>query len=90
MEINYEKLKNIPDAIMIDIRESDDYNKNHLSNTINIPFTKLLINMQEYLQKDKAYVLLCEYGIKSKKTSIILNKNGFQTFSLKGGIRKIR
>ena len=88
MEIDNIDTANL-DSILIDIRESDDYNKFHLNNTINIPFAKLLINMHQYLQKDKRYILLCDYGIKSKKTSIILNKNGFHTFFLKGGIKKI-
>ena len=73
---------------IIDIRDNNSFNINHLSDSINIPFNKLIIEPGKYLDKNKKYLLVCDYGIKSKKTADILNKMGYQVYSLKDGIKK--
>ena len=83
-------INTLTDLVIIDIREKNKYFDFHLNNSINIPFTSLLINMNYYLDKNKNYLLICESGLKSKKTSIILNNNGYKTYSLKGGIKSLQ
>ncbi len=78
-----------PDFFIIDLRDSPAYNQYHLPHSINISFSKLLIEPDKYLTKNKKYLLVCDYGIKSFKTSQILNNMGYSTYSLKGGINKI-
>ena len=85
MEISFNDVKKHPQPI-IDIRENYLYNMNHLKNTKNIPWTFLLINPQDYLEKNKEYYLLCELGHKSKMISDILNREGYLTYSIIGGI----
>ncbi len=46
----------------------------------------LLANPSKYLSKEKKYMLICEHGIQSKKTSEILNKMGYYTYSMRNGI----
>lgn len=75
--------------IIIDIRDNLAYQKKHLNNSINIPFTKLIIEPAKYLNKIDDYLLICDFGIKSKKTCEILKKQGYKTYNLKGGIIKI-
>ena len=75
--------------IIIDIRDNFAYQKKHLNNSINIPFTKLIIEPEKYLNKNIKYLLVCEYGIKSKKICDILNRQGYKTYNLKDGIIKI-
>ena len=72
---------------IIDIRDYEQYKKKHIKEAINIPFTKLIIEPSKYLNFNNKYLLVCEYGIKSKKTSLMLNKMGYHTFSLINGIR---
>lgn len=74
--------------IIIDIRESYDYKIGHLENSINIPFDLLELAPERYLSKNKRYCLYCEKGIKSIEISDILNKKGYNTFSLDGGYIK--
>ena len=85
IEIDISKINN--NYILIDIRDKDKYDKKHLKNAINIPFVKLIIEPDKYLNKNNKYLLICESGIKSKKTSLMLNKMGYHTFSLINGIR---
>ena len=86
IEINFDDITKYS-LIIIDIRDNSSYKIKHLKKAINIPFTNLLINPSKYLDKNKTYLLVCEYGIKSKKTSEILNRQGFHTFSLKNGLK---
>ena len=72
---------------VIDIRDSNSYLIGHLDNSLNIPFNQLIINPQKYLNKENNYLLVCEYGFKSKKTAEILKRQGYKTFSLKNGIK---
>ena len=76
--------------IIIDIRNKDEFNKFHLDNSINIPFNRLIIEPEKYLLKDKDYLLVCNYGIKSLKTSEILNNLGYHTSSLQNGIKNYK
>ena len=89
LEISYNDLAKYNYLEIIDIRDEGEYNKGHFPNSLNILFSELIINPSKYLKKNKKYLLVCEYGIKSKKTSQILNNMGYQTYSLMGGIKNI-
>ena len=40
---------------IIDIRSEQSYNNNHIPGAINIPFEKLIVNPEKYLNKDQKY-----------------------------------
>ena len=75
------KLSNIN---LIDIRNSQSYNNNHINGAINIPYEKLLIN-PNILDKNKKYYIYCQKGITSNKLCNYLNKIGYHTYSIVGG-----
>ena len=85
IEINYNDVDN--SFIIIDIRDNLSYQRKHIKNAINISFINLIINPKKHLNKTNKYLLVCEYGIKSKKTSEILNKQGYKTYSLINGMK---
>ena len=70
---------------IIDIRDENDYNISHLLNSENITLYNLLANYKKILDKNKKYLIICKYGLASQKVVNILNNNGYNTFSLKGG-----
>jgi len=85
MEIDYNTfIKN--NMKVIDLRDEKKFEINHFKNSINVEFTKLIVYPEKYLHKDTTYLLVCDYGITSKKTSVILNNQGYKTYSLKGGM----
>ncbi len=51
----------------------------------NIEMEELLKHPENHLQKDKEYFLMCQSGVRSKKTVKELNELGYNTVSLKGG-----
>lgn len=89
MEITWDELKRkIPYGKIIDIRENYLYNILRIKNSQNIPYQFLILNPNDYLDKNIEYYLVCEHGHKSKLVSEILNKDGFITYSIIGGIKE--
>lgn len=87
MEISWYEIKdNFSNIKIIDIRENYLFNLFRIKNSINIPYPFLITNPSEYLNKNDDYYLVCDFGHKSKMVSEILNKNGFKTNSLIGGL----
>ena len=80
-----EKVLQINNPNIIDIRDNYSYNLGHMKNAINIPYYKLLGNYSRYLNKNEKYYLYCEYGEQSKEISKRLNLFGYNTDNIKGG-----
>lgn len=70
---------------IIDIRNEQSYNNNHIPGAINIPFEKLIVNPEKYLNKDKKYFIYCQRGITSSKTCQILINKGYKVIDIIGG-----
>ena len=70
---------------IIDIRNSQNYNNNHIPGAMNIPTEKILISPQTYLQANKTYYIYCQKGISSPKICQILNRMGYHTVNITGG-----
>lgn len=87
MEVSWHKIKNKMQTIkIIDVRDSHLYDLKHIKGSMNIPYQFLIINPDDYLDTKETYYLVCDYGIKSKMVSDILNKNGYRTHNIVGGI----
>lgn len=83
--INIDDLLKIGNAKIIDIRSIEKYNSNHIPNAINIPFEKLMIYHEQYLNKYTTYYIYCRSGITSKKACEILLKKGYRVVNIDGG-----
>lgn len=79
------KGKKIP---IIDIREKEKYEQDHIPRAINIPFREFDINNPKIkeINKNREIAVCCVSGISSIKIARTLNKNGYEKAkSLKGG-----
>ena len=70
---------------IIDIRSIEKYNNKHIENAINIPYEKLLINPNNYLDKETRYYIYCQRGTTSYNVCQILTKLGFKVTNINGG-----
>lgn len=70
---------------IIDIRNPQQFNNNHIPGAKNISFEKLLIEPEKYIEKYKTYYIYCQKGIKSMTIVRRLNKLGFKTVNIEGG-----
>lgn len=70
---------------IIDIRNEQSYNNKHIDGAINIPFEKLIVSPNKYLDINKKYFVYCRSGITSKKACQILSRSGFKMVNIIGG-----
>lgn len=75
-------------AVVVDLNEKEKFSEGHISQAINIPFTKLQDSIGKVRKyQKKPIVLVCENGNNSRKALSILEKNDFSdVYSLAGGL----
>lgn len=85
-EVNIDSIiTNLDNLNIIDIRDGYLYNIGNIPGSKNIPMNFLLMNPENYLNKDEIYYLYCSYGINSKKACLKLTSMGYNVFNIKGG-----
>lgn len=82
------QLINREDAVILDVREVDEFAAGHLPEARNIPAGKLADRVGELEKfKDKPLLVCCATGIRSNRACSELKKNGFpRIYSLAGGV----
>lgn len=76
------------DALIIDLREKEEYEAGHVKGAVNVPHTQI----EEPLEfpKGKKLVLYCDRGGASLMIARQLAKRGYQTRSVIGGFQAYR
>lgn len=79
---------NDPDAVVIDISTTADFNKGHIVDARNIPASRLAKPDAEILKlKDKKLLLVCKSGQTAVSAAVSLLKMGAESVAvLKGGM----
>ena len=84
--ISIDELLPIIDKIhIIDIRSAQSYNNNHIKGAVNVPFEKLIIGPNNYLDPLQKYFIYCRSGVTSKKACQILSNLGYKVVNIDGG-----
>jgi len=87
-----DKLKNANQPLIVDIRGNFAFSIGHISNSLNILdelFTQM-IEQGNTLPKTKEIVVVCSIGKISPKYATFLSKQGYQAYSLEGGINNYK
>lgn len=80
------KLDNRENIILIDVRETDEYEICHLEQAKLIPLRQLPKHLNE-INKNQLIIIYCHHGPRSAQAALWLNQNGFvNVASLRGGI----
>lgn len=82
------QMMNKQDAQVIDLRAIGDFNKGHIPNSRNIPFSKLKDSVKDLEKyKQSPMIMVCANGMQSSPAALLLKKSGFeQVHKLKGGL----
>ena len=82
------QLINRQDALILDVRNAEEFQKGHILNARNIPLSQLDSRHSDIARyKGKPVIVACESGSRSGAAAAVLRKQGFaQVFSLSGGI----
>lgn len=73
------------EALLIDLREREDFEKWHPPNAIHIEDLKI-----DSLPKDRVIIAYCDSGVLSSEFAASLRKKGFKAFSFEGGLSQLR
>ena len=91
--VSYDIYKNkiiTKDALVFDVRTTEEFNLGHIKGSINIDFydEKLFVDFFQKINKTKPIYIYCRSGNRSKKSSEILKKIGFvKVYDLLGGYK---
>ncbi len=62
---------------LIDLSSTEGYSYHHFQNAIHIPYQKLMLYYDQYLNKNEPYYLTCKKGIHSNQAVRILEYLGY-------------
>ena len=81
-------LMNKDEGLVLDVRETKEFREGHITDSRNIPYSKLKDNLSEIAQfKEKPVVLVCKMGQHAGAAGKILHSAGFKNvLRLSGGI----
>lgn len=85
MGITIQDFLRISNPNVIDIRSVEKYNDNHIPNSINVEYSKLISNPGNYMNKTETYYVYCQKGILSKRVVNLLRSLGYNVFDILGG-----
>lgn len=75
-------------AILLDVRSQDDYEDQHLDDSINAPFFSLRMQLKT-LSHDKPVIVVCRDGRTSEAAAFLLLRHKINAMILKGGMESL-
>ncbi len=78
-----------PDAVVIDCRPEPQYEAWHLPGAIHRDEYDLLSDAKQ-LDRDQTYVLVCAAGLRTAHVAEMLQRQGYDAYSFRGGVRGLR
>jgi rhodanese-related sulfurtransferase len=82
------RLINHEDALVLDVREDQEYKEGHVLNSIHIPASRLAARIKELDKyRGRPVVTVCRTGSRSGRVCGLLRKEGFESvYNLQGGL----
>jgi len=77
---------NNPNATIVDVRETYEFQYGHAANAINIPLSGLVARMDEFRKMSAPIVLYCQSGNRSGQARQFLLANGIKEVYNGGGL----
>ena len=74
-------------GLLLDVRSPGEFNSGHVDGALNIPVGELQSRLKELDDKDRAVVVYCASGVRSKSASSLLREHGFKDVHDLGSLR---
>ena len=74
-------------SLLIDVRTHDEFNKQKVEGSVNIPLSMLRLKL-DGLNDKRDYVLICDNGLRSSAAAFLLTQYGLNCYALEGGLNK--
>lgn len=85
LELN-EYIANNPNIVLIDVRETWEYNVAYIKDSIHIPISEIQNRMHDF-NEDETIVFICHHGVRSRMVGNYFQQNDYENIiNLRGGI----
>lgn len=84
-----EQVRNQKNAIVVDLREREDYQRFHYKNAYHMPYKENECWLDNFT-RGKVYILYCDYGNVSLLVARKLSQRGITAYTVVGGVNGIR
>ncbi len=85
LEITFENLDQMPPGLYLDIRDKASYLAGHHPRFMHAPLDRIGL-WSKQLDRSRPIYLVCEHGDRAKAVALKLREQGYQAFSLIGGM----
>ncbi|MFZ5945869.1 MAG: rhodanese-like domain-containing protein [Bacillota bacterium] len=75
----------INEYLLLDVREHDDFQKERIPGSVNIPYSQLSVKIDEMPTEEKV-IIISKKGLIAAQISSLLNACGYRTWTLREGI----
>ena len=85
LELN-EYIANNSNIVLIDVRETWEYNIAYIKDSIHIPISEIQNRMHDF-NEDETIVFICHHGVRSRMVGNYFQQNDYENIiNLRGGI----
>lgn len=81
-----ELFKNTPNAVLVDVRNKDEFEMGRIEGSVNVPLNKLS-QLEKYAEKDTPVFLYCLNGARAARATKRLKRKGYTNVVNLGGVR---
>ena len=74
------------DAVLVDVREADEWAAGHAPNAIHIPLAELPARIDELPESDDTVAIVCRMGGRSARAVMWLVHQGYDVANVEGGM----
>ena len=78
-----DECRRTPDAVLLDVREADEFRAGHIAGAVNIPLSSI---HTIHIPKDKPLYVYCLRGTRSRQAVGALKRMGYENARSIGGI----
>ncbi len=71
--------------VFLDVRLAQEFEEEHIPRAVNVPLNELRHRYPTF-RRDHVYYVYCLQGVRSASAAFLMNSNGFNARSIKGGI----
>jgi rhodanese-related sulfurtransferase len=75
----------VPNAILIDVREDDEYAAARVTGSLHIPMSAFVERIAE-VPKDETVYIMCAAGVRSAQVTAFLSQQGYDAVNVDGGL----
>ena len=82
-----EEMKNVPNALLVDVRNPAEYNGGHIPGSRNFAMSRILREAEEeFPDKSRPLYVYCQSGARSARAGKLLDLMGYESVTDLGGI----